>query len=243
MIDPRISVVDKRLKKVKRIFVVSSSKGGVGKSVFSSSAALALKMLGYKTGLLDLDFQGSSDHIILGEEVSFPEEFEGIRPFRLSSGIDFISFSLFTGESALPLRGTDTTNAILELLAITVWGELDFLIVDLPPGIGEEVLDIIRLIKRLEFILISSSSLVSVKVVKRLASLLKSMNIAIDGVVENMAVDSSKSVTSMAHEYGLNYLGSIPFISNLEDEIGNWKKLKNGLFTEYVSSVVEQIIY
>ena len=242
MIDPRISVVDKRLKDVKRIFVVSSGKGGVGKSVFSSSAALVLKMLGYKTGLLDLDFQGSSDHIILGEEVSFPEESKGICPFRLSSGIDFVSFSLFTGESALQLRGIDTTNAILELLAITLWGEIDFLIVDLPPGIGEEVLDIIRLINRLEFIIISSSSLVSVKVVKRLVSLLKSMNIAIDGIVENMAVDSFNYVTSMAHEYGLNYLGSIPFISKLEDEIGSWKKLKNGLFTEYVSSVIKQII-
>ena len=166
MIDPRVSVIEKRLKDVNRILVVSSGKGGVGKSVFSSSAALALNVLGYKTGLLDLDFQGSSDHIILGEGVSFPEESMGIRPFKLSNGIDFVSFSLFTGESALPLRGVDTTNAILELLAVTIWDELDFLIVDLPPGIGEEVLDIIRLIKQLEFILISSSSLISVKVVK-----------------------------------------------------------------------------
>ncbi|MCD6120930.1 MAG: P-loop NTPase [Spirochaetales bacterium] len=242
MIDPRFSVVERRLKDVNRILVVSSGKGGVGKSVFSSSAALALKMLGYKTGLLDLDFQGSSDHIILGEGVSFPEESGGIRPFKLSSGIAFISFSLFTGESALPLRGVDTTNAILELLAITVWGELDFLIIDLPPGIGEEVLDIIRLIKRLEFILISSSSLISVKVVKRLAAILKNINVCIEGVVENMASDSSNYVTDMAHEYGLNYLGSIPFVSQLESEIGNWKKLKDGVFAGCVSSVIKRIV-
>ncbi|NOY10118.1 MAG: ATP-binding protein [Spirochaetes bacterium] len=241
MIDPRTSVVEKRLKNVKRIIVVSSGKGGVGKSVFSSVAALLSAEKGLKTGLLDLDFQGSSDHIILGEKVSLPEESEGICPLRLSSGIDFVSFSLFTGESPLPLRGKDTTNAILELLAVTIWKELDFLIVDLPPGIGEEILDIIRFIQRKEFIIVSSSSLVSVQVVERLVNLLQSMNLPVTGIVENMAMDSVHHVSDMSEKYGLPLLGTIPYFPELESEIGDSKKLLKGNFAKYLNAVVKNM--
>ena len=241
MIDPRTSVVKKRLKKVKRIIVVSSGKGGVGKSVFSSVVALLFAERGLKTGLLDLDFQGSSDHIILGENVSLPEESEGIRPLRLSSGIDFVSFSLFTGESPLPLRGKDTTNAILELLAVTIWNELDFLIVDLPPGIGEEILDIIRFIQRKEFIIVSSSSLVSVQVVERLVNLLQGMNLLITGIVENMAMDSVHHVSDMSEKHGLPLLCTIPYFPELESQIGDSKRLLAGNFAKYLDAVVKKI--
>ena len=99
MIDPRLDVIDKRLEPVKRIVAVSSAKGGVGKSVCAALSALAFRESGYRTGLLDLDFQGASAHLLLDVELDFPEEESGIKPLRASSSVDFMSFAAFSRAS------------------------------------------------------------------------------------------------------------------------------------------------
>ena len=130
----RTSVIEKRLKNIKRIISVASGKGGVGKSLVASSLALSLSKRGYKVGLLDLDLYGPSSHIILGvDDYGFPEEEKGIIPPKIS-GINFMSIVYFTEDKPSPFRGIDISNIIIELLAITQWGELDYLIIDMPPG-------------------------------------------------------------------------------------------------------------
>ena len=147
----RTSVINKRLKKSKRIIAVASGKGGVGKSLVASSLALNLSKKGYKVGLLDIDLYGPSSHIILGiKKQGFPEEDKGILPPKIN-GIKFMSIVYFSEDKPSAFRGIDVTNIIIELLSITIWDELDYLIIDMPPGIGDEILDIINLIKRSEF--------------------------------------------------------------------------------------------
>ncbi len=94
--DPRLSIIDKRLSKIKRIIAVASGKGGVGKSLIASSLALNLSKKGFKVGLLDIDLYGPSSHIILGvTDYSFPEEKKGILPHKIDE-IKFMSIVYFT---------------------------------------------------------------------------------------------------------------------------------------------------
>jgi ATP-binding protein involved in chromosome partitioning len=153
-LDPRPSVIDERLKKVKRVIAVTGWKGGIGKSVTASTLALLLAKKGLKTGLLDLDFSGASAHLILGANGLFPKEKKGIEP-PLFYGVKFMSVAFFSETKAVPLRGADISDAIIELLAITQWGELDFLIIDMPPGINDAALDVIRLIPRAEVLAVT----------------------------------------------------------------------------------------
>ena len=231
MIDPRQAIIGKRLEGVGRILAFASGKGGVGKSACSAVAAILLSRAGFRTGLLDLDFQGASSHIFLGAHLALPEETHGIKPLLVASGIRFMSFAAFTGEKAVPLRGVDVTNAFLELLAITIWGNLDFLVIDMPPGIGDEVLDLIRLVGTSEYIVICRASKVSAIVVERLLALFRETKAAVAGVVENMAVDgSSDAVRAMTGRMGVPLLGTIPFYRELEGLIGHPEELASSSF-------------
>ncbi len=145
MLDPRISIINERLAKTKRIIAISSGKGGVGKSMVAATLALSLAGDGYKVGLFDLDFTGPSTHIILGVSKSVqPKEEKGLVP-PVVNGLAFMSLVYFVGDNPAPLRGADVSNALIELLAVTQWGALDYLIIDMPPGIGDAVLDLVRL--------------------------------------------------------------------------------------------------
>ena len=94
MIDPRTSIIDKRWRPARRILIYSSAKGGVGKSVCSALSALALAERGLRTGLLDLDFQGASAHLLLKAELKFPEEEAGLKPLRVRDRLDFMTFAV-----------------------------------------------------------------------------------------------------------------------------------------------------
>ncbi|MCK5023812.1 MAG: P-loop NTPase, partial [Candidatus Aenigmarchaeota archaeon] len=142
--DPRLEIIDRRLEKIKKIVAVSGGKGGIGKSSAASTLALMLSKAGHKVGLLDLDFSSPSTHVILGIEDLYPVEEKGIIPPEIY-GIKYMSIIYYTGDNPSPLRGGDISNAIIELLAITRWEELDFLVIDMPPGIGDIALDTIRL--------------------------------------------------------------------------------------------------
>ena len=191
--DARVSVIDKRLKNIKRIISVASGKGGVGKSLVASSLAINLSKKGFKVGLLDLDLYGPSSHIILGVKDVFPKEEKGIIPPNVH-GINFMSIVYFTEDKPSPFRGVDISNIIIELLAITQWGSLDFLIIDMPPGIGDETLDVIRLIKKSEFLVVSTPSKVALGAVSKLLKILKELKIPIIGVLENMSMTRSSFI-------------------------------------------------
>jgi ATP-binding protein involved in chromosome partitioning len=237
----RVSVIEKRLKNIKRIISVASGKGGVGKSLVASSLALSLSKRGHKVGLLDLDLYGPSSHIILGvDDYGFPDEEKGIIPPKIN-GINFMSIVYFTEDKPAPLRGIDITNVIIELLSITQWGELDYLIIDMPPGIGDETLDVIRLIKKSEFLVVSTPSKVAMAAVGKLLTILKELNLPIVGVLENMKMVESDYVKDGISKMDLTYLGSIAFDEKLEDSIGDPDKLLKTIFMEDLNKSISQI--
>jgi len=239
--DVRLSVIDKRLSKINRIISVASGKGGVGKSLVASSLALSLVKKGYKVGLLDLDLYGPSSHIILGVDIcGFPEEEKGIIP-PIVNGIHFMSVVYFTEDKPSPFRGVDISNIIIELLAITQWGELDYLIIDMPPGTGDETLDVIRLIKRSEFLVVSTPSKVVMGAVGKLLTILKELKLPVIGVVENLKMTESNYVNDIISKMGLSYLNSISFDNNLEDSIGKPDRLLETCFMKDLNKIVEKI--
>jgi len=235
--DPRLGIIDKRLIGIKRLIAISGGKGGIGKSSVAATLALTLSKSGFKVGLLDLDFCGPSTHIILGIRGIYPKEEKGIIPPEIY-GIKFMSIIYYAGDNPSPLRGIDISNAIIELLAITRWGSLDFLIIDMPPGIGDTTLDTIRLIKKTEFLIITTQSKMALETVKKVLKMLKELGVPIVGVIENMKIRESSFVMEQIKTFNVPFLGSINFDENLEDSIGNVNQLIETNFAQNIRKIV-----
>lgn len=232
--DPRVAIIEERLKSIKRIIAVAAGKGGVGKSTIATGLALILSEMSYKVGLLDLDFYGPSTHIILGisGEVQ-PREERGIVPPKVH-GIEFMSIVYYAGENPVPLRGPDLTNALIELLAITRWGELDFLVVDMPPGMGDTTLDAIRLLKNLSVLVVTTPSRVAQQTVGKLLMLLRELNIPILGVIENMQRPSDR-----AQRFSdVRFLGELSFDEGLESALGDPRKFLKTQFAQKLREII-----
>ena len=238
--DPRCSIIDKRLSNINKIISVASGKGGVGKSLIASTLALSLADQGKRVGLLDLDLYGPSSHIILGLNDVFPEEEKGIIPPEIH-GIQFMSIVYFTEDKPSAFRGIDVTNIILELLAITQWGSLDYLVIDMPPGIGDEILDVIRYIKNSEFLIITTPSKVAMGAVSKLLKMLQELNLPIIGLVENMQMTNLPYVKNEAKKMGVSYLGSILFDQDLEAAIGNESLLLKTQFMKQLKTITKNL--
>ncbi len=245
-IDPREIAINARLEDVKRIIPVVSGKGGVGKSLVSTTLALALAGKGYRVGLLDLDFHGASDHVILGfEPREFPEEDKGVVPHTIH-GIKFMTIAYYTEDRPTPLRGKEISDALIELLTITRWDELDYLIIDMPPGLGDQLLDVLRFLKRGEFLVVATPSKLALNVVRKLVQLLIEEKHKVLGIVENMKLlseqlDEEKNVESLAREFGTQYLGGIPFYPDLDSKIGNVEGLMKTEFAGRIKKIAGKL--
>lgn len=229
-IDPRPSVIAERLKGVKRIIAVTGWKGGIGKSVTACSLALLLAKKGFRTGLFDLDFAGASDHIILGAGGLFPKEEKGLEP-PLYEGVKFMSVVFFSENKAVPLRGANVSAAITELLAITRWGELDFLVLDMPPGVSDAALDVMRFARRAEVLAVTTASVIARDVLARSLSLYRGLKAPVLGVVENMA-SGPKAKRAPA---------SIRYDGRLEKAIGRPAALLKTAFAADLARVLEHL--
>ncbi len=239
--DPRLSIIDERLGEIKKIISVASGKGGVGKSLVSSTLALTLSRKGYRVGLLDLDFHGPSAHTILGVGEIQPEEDKGVLPPE-THGIKLMSIVYYIGENPSFLRGQDISNAIIELLAITRWGSLDFLVIDMPPGTGDEILDVIRLMKKSKFLVVTTPSKVVWGVVSRLVKSLKELKIPTAGLLENMKTPDYSFIREKADELEVSYLGELSYDYKLEDAIGNADKLIETTFAKDLEKILNRFI-
>ena len=234
--DPRTTVINERLKRIGRIIAVSSGKGGVGKSLVATTLALTLSHRGCKVGLFDLDFTSPSTHLILGVKSVQPKEDRGIVP-PVVKGVAYMSLVYFSGDQAAPLRGADVSNALIELLAVTQWGELDFLVLDMPPGIGDAVLDLVRLVKRIEFLIVTTPSRLAFETVKKQVRLLQDLKVPIIGVVENMKMNQAENIAQETAKLGLKFLAGIPYDAQVEDAIGDVTKLHDTTIAKRIRKV------
>lgn len=239
--DPRIEVIEKRLQNIDNLIPVASGKGGVGKSLIASTTALITSERGKDVGLLDLDLHGPSAHVILGaEDLDFPEEEKGVLPPEVA-GLKFMSTVYYSQDKPSPLRGRDISDSIKELLSITRWGSLDYLFVDMPPGVGNEILDTIHLMENPEFLMITTPSQVALSTVEKLVGMLKELDIPVTGVIENMRTESSPDIEKDIEDLGTTHLGKIWFDSQLENAIGKPEKILESNFSKDLRKVFENV--
>jgi ATP-binding protein involved in chromosome partitioning len=240
MVDPRTSIITERMKDIRNIMAVSGGKGGVGKSLVASTLTLILARKGFKVGLFDLDFTSPSTHLILGVKGIQPKEEKGIVPPKIH-GLQYMSIIYYSADQATPLRGADASNALIELLSITKWKPLDYLILDMPPGISDATLDIIRLIRNIKFLIVTTPSQLAFATVKKLTILLKSIKIPVIGIMENMKMNNSQSIQKQAEKTDLKYLGEIPYDMKVEATLGNTSKLLKTTFAKRIGQIATKI--
>jgi len=240
MRDPRIEVIADRFRDVRKVIAVSSGKGGVGKSIVATTLALALAKTGAKVGLLDLDFTSPSTHVILGAEGLHPKEERGIIP-PVVHNLSYMSIVYYSVDEPVPLRGADVSNALIELLAVTRWGELDYLMIDMPPGIGDATLDLLRLIPKISFLVVTTPSRVAFESVRKLLLLLRETRTPVLGVVENMATKPSDYICGKVEGLNFRYLGSLGFDAEIEDAIGDTERLMATGFAEEIGALSKKI--
>ncbi len=222
------------LDKIKHKLIVLSGKGGVGKSTVAVNIAISLAKKGHRVGLLDIDIHGPSIPKMLGLEGARPgSDGVGLIPVEYSPNLKTISIGFLLGntEEAVIWRGPMKYGAIKQFLKDVTWGELDYLVVDSPPGTGDEPLSICQLIENPSgAVVVTTPQDVALTDVRRSIRFCKNLNMPVNGVVENMSgfvcphcgegVDIFKKGGGkiMADEMGVPFLGSIPIeIGIMED--------------------------
>ena len=216
--DFRKGMIRRRLKKVKRVILVMSGKGGVGKSVVSATLAAILAQAGLKVGILDADVYGPSSTLLFNTNEFPREERSGLVP-PLCSGVRVMSIDLFAAGGPVPLTGAAAIQAETEMLALTDWGDLDCLIVDTPPSTGDIMLFLTSLDKRkLAALVVTTPDKLSANVARRVLALLRSDGTEVLGVLGNMSREGagrgsrvSRSAKGLARRYGAPLLGVLPF--------------------------------
>ncbi len=210
------------IKKVRQIVAVASGKGGVGKTTVAINLALALKGNGHRVGLLDADVYGPSIPVML--DLNRQPEFQAGKMKPLEKfGLKVMSIGFLVDEAqAVIWRGPLVTKAIREFLGQVAWGELDYLIVDLPPGTGDVSITIAKSLREAGVLVVTTPQAVAVADVKRAVSLFRKTGKAILGIVENMAyfrcshspdrieIFGSGGGAALSRQLGIPLLASLP---------------------------------
>ena len=173
---------------VKNLVAVASGKGGVGKTTVAVNLAIALKNMGHSVGLLDADVYGPNVPVMLGtnEQPRAVDE-RTIVPVE-AYGLKMISMGLLNpGDKPLVWRGPMLHSVIQQFLRSTQWGELDYLIVDLPPGTGDVQLTLIQSVSVSGAVVVTTPSIVALADVRKAIEMFRQVNVEILGVVENMS--------------------------------------------------------
>ncbi len=214
------------LNQVNKVIAIMSGKGGVGKSSVSSLLAVSLAKNGYKVGVLDADITGPSIAKAFGINSGTCTVSEyGMNPPLSKGGIKIISINLFLENEDDPViwRGPLIAGAVKQFWEETNWGELDYLLVDLPPGTGDVALTVLQSLSVSGIVIVSSPQDLSLMVVKKAIKMAQKMNIPIVGLIENMSYvecpDCGRKIElfgnsageKVAGEMSLTFLGSVPW--------------------------------
>jgi Mrp family chromosome partitioning ATPase len=258
--------LDEKLKQnmsqIQHKILVLSNKGGVGKSLVAVNLVCSLSEKGFKVGILDADLHGPSVAKMLGfEGRKLQGSSEGIIPMRISPNLIAISMAFLIETSDAPLiwRGPLKMMALKQFLGEVEWGALDYLIVDSPPGTGDEPLSICQLIPELEGgIIVTSPQKVALLDSRKCINFLKNLNIPILGIIENMSglkcphcgkninLFKSGGGEKVALEFNIPFLGKIPIDINLVESSDEGKpyilQYKNSETAQVFNKIFELII-
>ncbi|PKO59838.1 MAG: iron-sulfur cluster carrier protein ApbC [Betaproteobacteria bacterium HGW-Betaproteobacteria-18] len=224
------------LPKVKNIVAVASGKGGVGKSTTAVNLALALAAEGASVGLLDADIYGPSIPMMMGIE-GRPESEDGqtMEPME-NYGVQVMSIGfLVAQDEAMIWRGPMATQALEQLLRQTNWKDLDYLIVDMPPGTGDIQLTLSQRVPMTGAVIVTTPQDIALLDAKKGIKMFEKVGVPILGIVENMAVHVCSNCghvehifgadggKKMAAEYGMDYLGALPLAMQIRLQADNGK--------------------
>ncbi len=214
------------LDKIKNKIIVMSGKGGVGKTSISVNLAIALANSGHKVGIMDVDLHGPDVPRMLGLE-GMPElnSNNKLNPMKYSQNLSAISIESFTPgkDDAIIWRGPLKYAAIRQFIGDVDWGELDFLVIDSPPGTGDEPLTVAQIIADAKAVIVTTPQEVALADVRKSINFCKTVKMEIFGLIENMSGLSCPHCGEMidlfgsgggertAREAGIRFLGSIPF--------------------------------
>jgi len=205
-------IMEKLKLPIKTIVAVGSGKGGVGKSTVAANLAVGLAQSGAAVGLLDADIYGPNIPTLMGVEQLPPPQKEKIVPAR-AHGVLVMSMGFLVSETeALVWRGPMIHGALQQLFTEVVWGELDYLIVDLPPGTGDAQLSVAQLVPLTGGIVVTTPQLLAVSDARRGVTAFKKLGVPVLGIVENMAgeVFGEGGGEKAAEEMQVPFLGRIP---------------------------------
>ena len=250
------------LSKIKHKILVLSGKGGVGKSSVSANLAASLSKKGYKTGLMDVDVHGPSIGQMLGldELLDISKETKLLIPKEINGNLKVVSVQalLQDKDQAVIWRGPAKNGMIRQFVSSVEWGELDFLIIDAPPGTGDEPLTVVQTIPEAQGVIVTTPQEVALADIRKSISFCKTVRMKTLGIVENMSgfkcphcgdhIDlfSHGGGEKTASAQGIPFLGSIPFDLNVvaSGDAGEpmmFNKDENE-FTKAFDGVVENIL-
>jgi len=231
----------KLLPNVKYTIAVASGKGGVGKSTVSVNLALALAKLGYKVGLLDADIYGPSIPLMMGVEKK-PQIYQEDGTNKMlpleNYGIKLMSIGfLIDDDNPVIWRGPMASGALKQFMSDVKWGELDYLIYDLPPGTGDIQLTLVQTIPLSGSIIVTTPQEVSLIDAKKGLKMFEKVNVPVYGIVENMSyfiapdtgnrydIFGNGGGESLAKELGTTFLGGIPIDPRIREGGDNGKPI------------------
>ena len=238
---------------IKHVIGVVSGKGGVGKSMVTSMLAVLMSRMGYKVGILDADITGPSIPKTFGIKSRAMQNEIGILPAETKTGIKIMSINLMLEQTDSPVlwRGPVIAGAVKQFWQDVVWGDLDYLFIDCPPGTGDVPLTVFQTIPLDGAVIVTSPQDLVSLIVKKAYNMAEMMNIPVLGIVENMSYvvcpDCKKEFhifgsgsETVAEELGVKLLGKMPINTDLAQMVdnGEFERFK----ADYLIPAVEHII-
>ena len=250
------------LSKVKNIIAVASGKGGVGKSTVSLSLAKMLSNSGAKVGLMDADIYGPSQPILTGTESYQPDsvEVEGKSIMKAAEvdGIKVFSIGyLVKSNEPVAWRGPMLSSAIRQFVQDVNWGELDYLIIDLPPGTGDVQITLCQAVKITGAVVVTTPQKIAVADARRALQMfrMQGLNVPVLGIVENMAwfetqelpgkqfyIFGKGGAQTLAEESGVPLLGSVPIFEDLSSDKHQGNILQNNPALSYFNDIAGNLV-
>lgn len=239
---------------IKHVIAVMSGKGGVGKSMVTASLAVMLAKQGYKVGILDSDVTGPSIPKMFGMNNTAVGDEKGIFPSESKNGIKVMSVNLLLENKEEPViwRGPVIAGVVKQFWTDVYWGELDYLLIDMPPGTGDVPLTVFQSIPVDGAVVVTSPQDLVKLIVKKAFNMAQKMNIPVIGVVENYSylecpdckkkieVFGKSHIDEVAAELGLPVIGKLPIVpafAELADN-GTFDEVEN----EYVSEAIAALL-
>ena len=203
---------------VKHVIGIVSGKGGVGKSMVTASLANAMAERGFSVGILDADITGPSIPKMYGVHGPAQADDDGILPLKSKNGIKIMSINLLMPDEESPViwRGPIIANMVKQFWTDVIWGELDYLFVDMPPGTGDVPLTVFQSLPVNEIVVVTSPQDLVQMIVKKALSMAEQMKIPVKGVVENYSYLQCPDCGKKLYPFGQSHLDEIAEKENLK---------------------------